>query len=63
VSKLREEDVSGELLCLLQCPAGCHLWKSEMQNRTEDWPGEMYKMWQATQMVICIATIYKKLRR
>jgi len=63
VSKLWQNDISGELLRFLQYSAGNRLWKSEMQNRAEDWPGEMYKMWQASQMVNRIAAFHKKLCR
>lgn len=61
VSKLWQNDIPRELLRLLQYPPGIGLWKSQMQDRTEDRPGEMYKMRQASQMVNQYAAIHKKL--
>ncbi len=63
VSKLRQNDFPRELLRLLQYAPGSRLWKSQVQDRTEDRPGEMYKMWQASQMVNRYAAIHKKLYR
>lgn len=61
VSKLWQIDILRELLRILQYPLGSRLWKSQMQDRTEDRPGEMYKMWQGSQMVNRYAAIHKKL--
>jgi hypothetical protein len=59
--KLRQNDVLGELLCILQRSTGDRVWKSKMQGRTKDWQREMYKMWQTSQMVSLIAAIHQKL--
>lgn len=63
VSKLWEKDILGELLCFLQQSTTSCLWKSEMQDGTDARPREMYKMWQAPQMVNQIATVYEKFCR
>lgn len=61
LSKLWQNDIPRELLYLLQYPPGSRLWKSQVQDPTEDRPGEMYKMWQVSQMVNHYAAIHKKL--
>jgi hypothetical protein len=63
VSKLWEKDIFGELLCKLQQQTPNRMRKSKMQDGTKARPREMYKMWQASQMVSDIATVHKKLRR
>ena len=63
MSKLWEKDIFGQLLCNLQQQTGSRMWKSKMQDRTKARPGEMYKMWQSSQMVSRSGTIHKKLCR
>jgi len=63
VSKLWEKDIFGELLCKLQQQTRSHMRKSKMQDGTSARPREMYKMWQASQIVSHIATLHKELCR
>jgi len=63
VSKLWEKDIFGELLFDLQQQIGSRMRKSKMQVGTNARPGEMYKMWQTSQMVSHSGTVYKKLCR